>query len=149
MSRLLIFSATTGYRHESIPAGVAAMRELGEADGFAVDATEDAAVFTPDKLARYSAVVFMNSSGTLFDDAGRSALRGYVAGGGGYLGVHLAAGTEYDWPYYGGLVGAYFDKHPEERFVSDGDPNTITVPAAAASRVDRARWKSKQVKTAG
>jgi hypothetical protein len=44
---------------------------------------------------------------------------------------------------------AYFDKHPEERFISDGDPNTITVPAAAASRVDRARWKSKQVKTAG
>ncbi|GIH16947.1 ThuA domain-containing protein [Rugosimonospora africana] len=113
MSRLLIFSATTGYRHESIPAGVVAMRELGEADGFAVDATEDAAVFTPDNLARYAAMVFMNSSGTLFDDAGRSALRGYVADGGGYLGVHLAAGTEYDWPYYGGLVGAYFDKHPE------------------------------------
>jgi type 1 glutamine amidotransferase len=113
MKRLLILSATTGYRHESIPAGVAALAELAEADGFAVDATEDPALFTPDNLARYAAVAFMNSSGTLFDDAGRSALRGYVGSGGGYVGVHLAAGTEYDWPYYGGLVGAYFDEHPE------------------------------------
>jgi type 1 glutamine amidotransferase len=113
MSEVLIFSATTGYRHESIPAGVAAMRELATADGFAVDATEDPGVFTPDNLARYAAVIFMNSSGTVFDDPGRSALRSYVGAGGGYVGVHLAAGTEYDWPYYGGLVGAFFDAHPE------------------------------------
>jgi type 1 glutamine amidotransferase len=112
-SGLLIFSATTGYRHESIPAGVAAMRELGEADGYDVDATEDVSVFTPRRLARYAAVIFMNTSGTLLDDAGRSALRGYLGGGGGYVGVHLAAGTEYDWPYYGGLVGARFDQHPD------------------------------------
>jgi type 1 glutamine amidotransferase len=113
MSEVLIFSATTGYRHESIAAGVAAMRELATADGYAVDATEDPGVFTPDNLARYAAVVFMNSSGTVFDDAGRSALRSYVGAGGGYVGVHLAAGTEYDWPYYGGLVGAFFDAHPQ------------------------------------
>ncbi|GAA5184677.1 hypothetical protein GCM10023322_26680 [Rugosimonospora acidiphila] len=113
MSELLVFSATTGFRHDSIAAGVAAARELGTADGFTVDATEDPAVFAPDNLARYAAVIFMNSSGTVLDDSGRSALRGYLGSGGGYVGVHLAAGTEYDWPYYGGLVGARFDAHPE------------------------------------
>jgi type 1 glutamine amidotransferase len=112
MTRLLVYSATRGYRHASIPDGVAAVHELGTADGFEVDATEDGSAFTPANLGRYAAVVFMNTSGDVLDDAGRAALTAFVAAGGGYVGVHLASGTEYDWPYYGRLVGARFDQHP-------------------------------------
>jgi type 1 glutamine amidotransferase len=110
--RTLVFSRTTAYRHESIPAGVEAVRKLGAEHGFDVDATEDAAVFTLDNLSRYAALVFMSTSGEVFDDAQRAALVAYIRGGGGYVGVHLAAGTEYDWPFYGGLVGARFADHP-------------------------------------
>lgn len=106
--RVLAFSRTTGYRHESIEAGLAALASL-----FEVDATEDPAVFTADNLARYAAVVFLNTSGTVLDDSQREALQWYVRRGGGFAGVHCAAGTEYDWPAYEELLGARFDKHPE------------------------------------
>lgn len=121
MTRLLVFSATSGFRHPSIPDGVRAVQEIGTANGFEVDATEDGSVFTAAGLARYAAVVFLNSSGEVLDETGRSALVGYLAGGGGYVGVHLASGTEYDWPWYGRLVGARFDAHPQIQ------PATFTV----------------------
>lgn len=113
MTRLLVYSATGAYRHASITAGVEAVRELGTGDGFEVDATEDRSAFTGANLGRYKAVVFMNTSGAVLDDGGRAALRAFVAAGGGYVGVHLAAGTEYDWSWYGRLVGARFDQHPK------------------------------------
>jgi type 1 glutamine amidotransferase len=113
MTRLLVYSATGAYRHASIPEGVQAVQELGTGDGFEVDTTEDRTAFTAANLRRYTVVVFMNTSGAVLDDGGRAALEGFVAAGGGYVGVHLAAGTEYDWPYYGRLVGARFDQHPK------------------------------------
>jgi hypothetical protein len=106
--RVLVFTKTTGYRHASIAAGVAAL-----ADAFTIDATEDAAVFTPENLARYGVVVFLNTSGNVLDDEHRRALAAYLAGGGGFVGVHCAAGTENDWPAYDELIGARFDRHPE------------------------------------
>ncbi|MFI6345488.1 ThuA domain-containing protein [Streptomyces sp. NPDC050560] len=110
---VLVFSKTAGFRHDSIPAGIQAITELGAANDFSVTATEDAAAFTPDNLARYDAVVFMSTTGDVLDDTQQSAFAAYVDGGGGYLGVHAAADTEYDWPYYGTLVGAWFEGHPE------------------------------------
>jgi type 1 glutamine amidotransferase len=109
---ILVFSKTTGFRHESIPDGVRALRELGAAAGFAVTATEDAAAFTPGRLRGYAAVVFLNTTGDVLDAHQRTAFEAYIRGGGGYLGVHSAADTEYDWPFYGALVGAYFAAHP-------------------------------------
>ncbi|MEU6126186.1 ThuA domain-containing protein [Streptomyces sp. NPDC047123] len=109
---VLVFSKTAGFRHDSIPAGIDALRSLGQSGGFTVTATEDAAVFTPGKLAGYEAVVFLNTTGDVLDGAQQNALKSYVDSGGGYLGVHAAADTEYDWPYYGQLVGAYFKSHP-------------------------------------
>lgn len=110
--RVLVYSRTTGYRHDSIPAGVATVGELGAEHGFTVDATEDPAVFTPDNLSRYAAVVFLNTTGDVLDAAGRAAFEGYINGGGGFVGVHAAADTEHNWPFYGELVGAYFAQHP-------------------------------------
>lgn len=110
---VLVFSKTSGYRHESIPDGIAAIQRLGEQHGFDVDTTEDAAVFGDGRMARYDAVVFLHTSGTVLDDEQRGGLQRYVRSGGGYVGVHAASGTEYDWPWYGELVGAFFDAHPE------------------------------------
>jgi type 1 glutamine amidotransferase len=135
MPRLLVYSRTTGYRHESIPAGVHALRLLGEQAGCAVDATEDPAAFTPGGLAGCAAVVFLSTSGAVLTDAGRDALRGYMAAGGGWLGIHGAATTEYDWPYFGGLAGARFARHPPEQTATvtvegRGHPATSHLPAA-------------------
>ncbi|RBM17529.1 ThuA domain-containing protein [Streptomyces sp. PT12] len=111
--RILVYSRTTGYRHASIPAGVEAFRRLGAEHGLDVTATED-----PDELTRglpgSRAVVFLSTSGDVLTDEGRAALRGFVADGGGFVGVHAASTTEYGWPWFGEtLVGTVFDGHPD------------------------------------
>ena len=111
-ARVLVYSRTAGYRHTSIPAGVRCVRDLGVAHGFAVDATEDPDAFTPVALAGYAAVLFLSTTGDVLDPHGRAALESYVRGGGGFVGVHSAAATEYGWPCYERLVGAWFDRHP-------------------------------------
>ncbi|MFF7139601.1 MULTISPECIES: ThuA domain-containing protein [unclassified Streptomyces] len=110
--RVLVFSKTAGFRHDSIPEGVAAVRELGQSAGFSVDATEDATAFTTRNLRRYDAVVFLSTTGDVLDPAQQRAFEGYIRNGGGYVGIHAAADTEYDWAFYGGLAGAYFQSHP-------------------------------------
>lgn len=111
-TRVLVFSKTAGFRHDSIPEGIAAVRELGAAGGFTVDATEDAGAFTTGNLARYDAVVFLSTTGDVLDAAQQGAFERYIKRGGGYVGIHAAADTEYDWAFYGGLAGAYFQSHP-------------------------------------
>ncbi|WP_229691219.1 ThuA domain-containing protein, partial [Sphaerisporangium melleum] len=110
--QVLVFSKTAGFRHDSIPAGVQAIRDLGVTGDFGVTATEDATAFTAANLAQYKAVIFLSTTGDVLNDSQQSAFQSYVDGGGGYVGVHAAADTEYGWPYYGGLAGAWFDSHP-------------------------------------
>ena len=87
--RLLLYTRTTDYRHDSIPAGIAALRTLGD---FAVDATEDpAALEAP--LDGYAAVVFLSTSGEVLTDPGRARLAAYLESGGGFVGIHAAACT--------------------------------------------------------
>ncbi|WP_299538358.1 ThuA domain-containing protein [uncultured Streptomyces sp.] len=111
--RVLVFSKTAGFRHDSIPEGIAALKELGAEAGITVDATETAAQFTTANLARYDAVAFLSTTGDVLDADQQKAFENYVGSGGGYLGIHAAADTEYDWEFYGGLVGAHFDSHPQ------------------------------------
>ncbi|KIF71185.1 glycosyl hydrolase [Streptomyces sp. AcH 505] len=111
--RVLVFSKTGGFRHDAIPEGIAALKELGKDNNITVDTTETAAQFTTNNLARYDAVVFMSTTGDVLDGAQQAAFENFISTGGGYLGVHAAADTEYDWPFYGGLVGAYFQGHPQ------------------------------------
>lgn len=112
--RVLVFTKTAGHRHGSIPAGIAAVQSLGAAHGFAVDATEDAAVFTDMGLAPYRAVIWLNTTRDVLGPAEEGAFRRYVEGGGGFVGVHSAADTEQGWPWYGDLLGggAWFRSHP-------------------------------------
>jgi type 1 glutamine amidotransferase len=110
--RVLVFTKTAGFRHESIPAAVAALQALAERNGLILDHTEDADVFTEEELGRYGAVVFANTTGDVLDERQQQAFERYVEGGGGYMGIHAASDTEYDWPWYGALVGAWFKGHP-------------------------------------
>ena len=110
--RVLVFSRTKGFRHGSIPTGIKAMHGIGKEHGFRVEATEDPTWFKPDRLATFDGVVFLNTTGDVLDDDQQKAFEAFIRGGGGYVGIHSAADTEYDWPWYGRLVGAYFKTHP-------------------------------------
>jgi type 1 glutamine amidotransferase len=109
---VLVFSKTAGFRHDAIATGIQTIRDLGAANSFTVTATEDAAAFTTANLAQYEAVVFLNTTGDVLNATQETAFESYVRGGGGFVGVHAAADTEYGWPFYGQLVGAYFNSHP-------------------------------------
>lgn len=109
--RILVFTRTAGYRHASIPDGIRAFTALGEEHGFAVDATEEAGDLAR-PLGGYGAVVFLSTSGEVLTPEARSGLMAYCAAGGGFMGVHAAACTEEGWPFFGGLLGARFVRHP-------------------------------------
>jgi type 1 glutamine amidotransferase len=110
---LLVFTKTAEYRHESIANGVQMLRELGKEHGFAIDHSEDAAVFETATLDNYAAIVFLSTTGDVLNEQQQAGLQEYIRNGGSYLGIHAAADTEHDWPWYGGLVGAWFSNHPE------------------------------------
>jgi type 1 glutamine amidotransferase len=110
--RVLLFSRTTSFRHDSIPTAIAALTELGAANGYVAESTEDAAAFTTANLARFRVIVFLMTTGDPLDAAGQAAFESWIGSGGGWVGVHSAADTEYDWAFYGQLVGAYFKQHP-------------------------------------
>ncbi len=110
--RVLVFSKTEGFRHASIEEGTQAIRELGEKYNFQVDATEDASVFTQSELQQYHVIIFLCTTGDVLDEAQQLEFQRWVQGGGGFVGVHSATDTEYEWPWYNELVGGYFAGHP-------------------------------------
>ena len=133
-AQVLVFSKTAGFRHDSIPTGVAAIRSLGRSNGFAVSATENAKAFTARSLGRFDAVVFLNTTGDVLGPRQQKALKSYIRRGGGWAGIHSAADTEYEWPFYGRLVGAYFQSHPAVQPASvdvtdRAHPSTRSLPA--------------------
>jgi len=113
--RLLVFSKTMGFRHDCIPVGKLAIMKLGSEHGFAVDTTEDASVFTPANLKQYAAILFLCTTGDVLNDAQQEAMEGYIHNGGGFMGIHAATDTEYGWPWYNKLVGAWFLSHPRQQ----------------------------------
>jgi type 1 glutamine amidotransferase len=139
---VLVFSRTEGFRHDSIPAGIAAIRQQGSLRGFSVDASEDAAAFTDESLARYKAVVFLSTTGDVLDASQQAAFERFVRRGGGFVGVHSAADTEYDWPFYGALVGAYFLNHPaiQSATVQIADASHPTTASLPRTWVRRDEW---------
>lgn len=111
--RILVFSKTEGFRHQSIPDGIEALQNLGKENGFEVDTSENSKLFTEGNLKNYSSIVFLNTTGDILDQAQKAAFERYIQAGGGFLGIHSATDTEYNWPWYGKLVGGYFNGHPE------------------------------------
>ena len=110
--KVLVFTKTMGFRHASIPAGIAAIQKLGAANGFEVDTTENADKFNEDTLQQYAAVIFLNTTGDVLNNYQEADFERYIQSGGGYVGVHAAADTEYEWGWYNHLAGAWFQNHP-------------------------------------
>lgn len=111
-TRVLVFSKTAGFRHESIGSGIEALRKMASERNFLVDTTENAANFNEENLRRYKAVIFLNSTGDVLNQEQQNDFERFIQAGGGFVGIHSAADTEYAWPWYGKLVGAYFESHP-------------------------------------
>jgi cytochrome c len=108
---VLVFSRTAGFRHASIPAGLAALTGLAQQHGFGLSATENGDEFSDEKLATYDAVVFLSTTGDVLIAPQEAAFERYMAAGGAFVGIHAAADCEYQWPFYGNLVGAYLLGH--------------------------------------
>lgn len=116
---ILIYSGTTGYRHESIPAGIQAVRKIATSRGLKVEATEDPAVFSAARLSRFRAIVLLscttdpkNPASEWLVGSRRDALQGFLRRGGGVLAIHAAADSHYNWPWYGKMIGGHFARHP-------------------------------------
>lgn len=132
--KVLVFSATAGFRHDSITNGIAAIQALGSTNNFAVDNTEDATAFNDVNLAQYRAIIFLSSTGdVLTNSTQQAALQNFIRAGGGWVGIHAAADAEYAWSWYGGLLGAYFASHPAVqsatvKVIDPVDPSTSMLP---------------------
>ncbi len=122
---VLVFSKTAGFRHASIEDGKKALLELGKQKGFKVDTTEDATMFQQKHLQQYNVVVFLSTTGNILDEAQQLEFQRFIQAGGGYVGIHAAADTEYEWPWYGKLVGGYFNGHPNNPNVREADIQRI------------------------
>ncbi|MBY0433382.1 MAG: ThuA domain-containing protein, partial [Cyclobacteriaceae bacterium] len=126
--RILVFTKTKGYRHESIEAGKDAIFKLGLKNNFDVDTTENANAFTDANLQKYKAVVFLSTTGDVLNANQQTDFQRFIQAGGGYMGIHAAADCEYEWLWYGKLVGGYFKSHPQiqEAIVRKAKPDALT-----------------------
>ncbi|MEL7533253.1 MAG: ThuA domain-containing protein, partial [Bacteroidota bacterium] len=134
--RLLVFSKTEGFRHQSIEAGQLALMKLGAENNIKVDTTENSALFTEESLAKYSAVVFLNTTQNVLDYRQQADFERYIQSGGGFVGIHAASDTEYHWPWYGKLVGAYFKSHPNEPNVLKGTMKVVNKTHISTSHLN-------------
>lgn len=111
--KVLVFSKTVGYRHDSIPAAKSAFEKAQSVYSMKMDFTEDSNSFTKTNLVNYDVIVFLLTTGDVLNQEQEEAMQLFIRRGGGFVGVHSATDTEYDWVWYGELVGAYFLSHPE------------------------------------
>lgn len=108
----LVFSRTVGFRHASIEDAKRFLSAIPAQEGIACTITEDPSQFTDATLARFDLVVFANTTGDVLDAEQQAALERFLRAGKGFVGVHAAADTEHDWPFYRELLGASFVSHP-------------------------------------
>jgi len=110
---VLIYSKTKAFRHECIEIGSQAIQSYFKPYGIEATLTEDSTVFTTSTLKDYDVIMFFQTTGNVLDSTQQVAFETYYKSGKGFVGVHSASDTEYDWPWYGKLVGAYFANHPD------------------------------------
>lgn len=140
-TRVLLFSETRDFRHSSIEIALGALGELAASISIQTDHADDSSgVFTDVNLANYDAVIWVMTSGDVLDTDEQTAFEGFIRAGGGYAGIHAASFTEYEWPWYGALVGAYFDRHPviqqAVQNVEDGSHSSTAHLASTWTRTD-------------
>lgn len=131
---ILVFSATKGFRHQSISAGKTALLKIGSQLEIQVDTSEDANIFRLGNLNRYKAIVFLSTTGDILNETQQAVFENFIQNGGGFVGIHAATDTEYDWPWYNKLVGAQFESHPaqQEALLNRLDSNFLATKSLPA-----------------
>jgi type 1 glutamine amidotransferase len=132
--KILVYFETKAFYHTSIPIAVAALQKLGQDNNILVDTTSRSATFLQEDLDTYNAIVFMSTTGDVFNETQQDAFKKYINNGGGFVGIHSATDTEYGWPWYNQLVGGYFKVHPKPQeailqIVDRKHPATKHLPA--------------------
>jgi len=123
--QVLVFTKTAGWRHKSIEKGVQTIKELGKENAFEIVHSEDSLDFNSPNLDKYQLVVFLNTTLNVLGEKQQNAFEQYIKSGGSFMGIHSACDTEYEWPWFGKLVGAYFNGHPEDPNVRDAVLNVV------------------------
>ncbi|MES2378888.1 MAG: ThuA domain-containing protein [Bacteroidota bacterium] len=137
--RLLVLKKTSGFHHSSIPKGALAIMKLGEENGFDVDTTTDAEKITESNLKKYSALVFVSTTGDFLSGPQQVDLERYIQAGGGFVGIHAAADAEYNWAWYGRMIGGYFAHHPAQQMAT----LTVKDKSFIATSMLPDEWKRK------
>lgn len=116
--RVLVFKKTAGFHHGSIPLAALAIMKMGEENGFLVDTTTDADKITESNLKKYAALVFASTTGDMLSGPQQVDLERYMQAGGNFVGIHAAADAEYNWPWYGRMIGGWFAHHPNQQMAT-------------------------------
>lgn len=121
---VLVFSLTKGFHHASIADGIVAIKKLGLANNFQVDTTTNVNLFTAENLKKYKTIIFLSPTGTnIFNEDQKAAFKQYINNGGGFVGIHAATDCNYEWEWYGKLVGGFFESHPK---IQEAKLNIVT-----------------------
>ena len=138
-NKVLVFSKTNGYRHQSIEAGIEAIKKLGSENNFTVYATEDSLYLTDANLKNYKTIIFLSTTGTVLGKAQEMALQNFIHHGGGWVGIHAATDCEYEWPWYVKMAGASFLSHPQQQEASIMVVDSTNISTKHLPRI----WKRK------
>ncbi|MEO1448456.1 MAG: ThuA domain-containing protein, partial [Bacteroidota bacterium] len=141
-TEILVFSKTGKFRHKSIPAGQEMLRIMGKEQGWEMTFSEDSTDFNEENLTHFSTVILLNTTGDILNPSQQAAFERYIQAGGGFVGIHAASDTEYGWPWYNKLVGAYFAGHPPGLHVGDFQIMDNTHPSTAFWG-EKKIWKHK------
>lgn len=110
--KALMVTTTKGWHHESVHAGVLALQQLGAKNFFDVVLLENPNGFTDKYLEQFKVVIFLNTTGDILDSAQQKVMERFIKSGKGFVGIHSASDTEYEWDWYTELVGRMFHIHP-------------------------------------
>ncbi len=148
---VLVFSKTTGFRHNSISSGLKMMSDLAQDRKWILTATENADLFTPEFLKTFDAVVFLNPTMEVLNDQQQKNFEEFMATGKGFVGIHAAADCEYEWPWYGKLNGAFFKTHPPAQtatviFEDTDHPSMVPFKGMDETSLDEATLKDDKWK---
>jgi len=113
--KALLFTKTDGFHHESILEGVSTIKMLANRHHFTVDWHENATIFNDKALEGYAVVIFLNTTGNVLNDEQQAAFEKFIRAGKGWVGIHSASDTEYEWPWFTKMVGMMFKIHPQNQ----------------------------------
>ncbi|WP_445737163.1 ThuA domain-containing protein [Mariniflexile sp.] len=127
--KVLVLTKTNGFRHKSIPKGIEKMKDWSKVEHWNIEFSEDSTRINDMVLDKTDVLVFLNTKGNILGTPEKEALVRYINKGGGFVGVHLASGTETDWPWFHQMIGAEFKDHPEVQSASMFVDHTFQHPA--------------------